>query len=208
MGYVIKCPYYNGDKRRTISCEGCIKFFNDLDKKKTHLLNVCQDNYKSCNYYMQLQAVYDESSKLEDKEAISNMRLRFYNDSKERRIKRLIQYIGIVERNVASNIEIKQREIKKLQGMVKIAVSRESIALMELAAVMYQNGITEIDTGELESFRQNYIFKFEVSPENDRILILKTAERIAENDDRGIAEEISDAGEKETGDSESEKQPI
>ena len=123
MGLIIECPYYISDKRRTISCEGCIRHFTDVEEKKGQLVNVCEKNYKKCKYYSGLQKIYESCN---DSSLETKLRLKdYYLEENRKTIKKLIQRIGIMETNIAHNIETKQREVDKLQQLANGAVYDE-----------------------------------------------------------------------------------
>ncbi|WP_251616128.1 hypothetical protein [Senimuribacter intestinalis] len=159
MGLIIECPYYISDKRRTISCEGCIRCFADTEEKKGQLVNVCEKNYKKCKYYSGLQKVYESCN---DSSLEMQLRLKdYYLEENRKTIKKLIQRIGIMETNIAHNIETKQREVDKLRQELKISSAREFTALSELAAVMYANGIEIVDFNDVEKFLKTHTASFE-----------------------------------------------
>lgn len=176
MGFKIGCPYYQSDKRKTLTCEGRLKYFTDKDKKTGHMRNVCEENFKSCKYYQSLQKVYNECRSLEKTEAELKL-MKFYNAEAKRNLKNLVQQMGIMEKNVAHNIEVKQTEIDKLRQALRISATKEGLALIELAAIMHKNGIEIVDFTEIEQFREKYIAEFEAEDPEARTARLVVKER-------------------------------
>ncbi len=159
MGLVIECPYYISDKRRTISCEGRIRCFADTEEKKGQLVNVCEKNYKKCKYYNDLQKIYESC---DDSSLETQLRLKeLYLEENRKTVKKLIQRIGIMETNIAHNIEVKQKEIGELRKEIRRLSKREICALSELAAVMYANGIETVDFNDVEKFIRTHTANFE-----------------------------------------------
>ena len=178
MGLIIGCPYYISDKRRTVSCEGRIKAFADKERKDGHMRNICEKNYTACKYYKGLQKLYESCSGLTQTEATVKLQ-RYYLEENRKTIKALLQQLGVQEKNVAHNIAIKQAEVEKLQAALKSSKAREGLALLELAAVMHENGIEIVDFGGIEAFRTQYIASFEeADPEGRtaRLVIRKREE--------------------------------
>ncbi len=62
----IKCPFSNQDyyrpERRTIKCEGCIKYFSSREKKEEHFKKYCLDQWKECPYAKKLNEAYEEDA--------------------------------------------------------------------------------------------------------------------------------------------------
>lgn len=159
MGFKIGCPYYQSDKRKTITCEGRLKYFPDREKKTGQMRNVCEGNWKNCKYYQSLQKVYNECKELGKTEAELKL-MKFYYAEAKKNIKHLVQQMGIMEKNVSHNIQVKQTEIDKLRQALKISATKEGIALIELAAIMHKNGIEIVDFSEVTEFREKYMAEF------------------------------------------------
>lgn len=160
MGFKIGCPYFKGEKRKTLTCEGRLKYFMDKEKKVGQMRNVCEENWKSCKYYQSLQKVYDECKVLTKTEADLKL-TKFYYEESKKNLKQLVQQMGIMEKNVAHNIEVKQTEIDKLRQALKISATKEGLALIELAAMMHENGIEIVDFNKVAEFRERFVAEFE-----------------------------------------------
>lgn len=176
MGLIIGCPYYISDKRRSITCEGRLKCFADKERKDGHMKNICEKNYITCKYYKGLQKLYESCSDLSQAEATVKLQ-KYYLDENRKTIKHLIQQLGIQEKNVTHNIAVKQAEIDKLQSALKASKAREGVALLELAAIMHENGIDTVDFGRIEAFQTQYIATFEDADSEGRTARLVVRER-------------------------------
>lgn len=174
MGLMIGCPYYQHDKRKTITCEGRLKYFNDREKKTGHLRNICEKDFKNCKYYRDLQKLYEDCKELDKTEASLKLKS-FQLDENRKTVKHLVQQLGIMEKNVGHNIAIKQGEIDKLRQELNVSHTKEGVALLELAAVMWAHGINEIDFTDVAKFRETYTAEFEtVDADKRRVrLIIK-----------------------------------
>lgn len=176
MGLVIGCPYYISDKRRTITCEGRMKAFADKERKDGHMKNICEKNYATCKYYKSLQKLYESCSDLSKAEATVKLQ-KLYLDENHKTIKTLIQQLGIQEKNVLHNIAVKQAEIDKLQAALKTSRAREGLALLEIAAIMHENGIEIVDFSKIDAFRNRYVVSFEDADTEGRTARLVVRER-------------------------------
>lgn len=182
MGLMIGCPYYQHDKRRTITCEGRLKYFSDKDKKAGHLKNICEKDYKNCKYYQDMQKLYEDCKELSRTEASLKFKS-FQLEENRKTVKHLVQQLGITEKNVGHNIAIKQGEIDKLRKELNVSHTKEGVALLELAAVMWAHGINEIDFTDVTKFRETYTAEFETVDADKRRVRLIIKERKTEGQD-------------------------
>ncbi|MGF6376870.1 hypothetical protein M2140_001948 [Clostridiales Family XIII bacterium PM5-7] len=176
MGLVIKCPYYQSDKRKTITCEGCLKHFSDVEKKKGYLKNICETNYENCSYFKSLKQLYIECESLEPKEKSLKLKS-FYLDSNKKTVKHLIQQIGIMDKNIERNIEVKQNEIAKLRVELTASNARTKYAFIELAAMMYRHNIELINLEDIVEFIKKYDSELVPEKDNPKIVKLVVTER-------------------------------
>ena len=95
MGLMIGCPYYQHDKRRTITCEGRLKYFGDREKKTGHLRNICEKDYRNCKYYCDMQRLYEECKGLDKTEASLKFKS-FQLEENRKTVKHLVQQLGIM----------------------------------------------------------------------------------------------------------------
>lgn len=179
MGLMIGCPYFQHEKRKTITCEGRLKYFNDREKKVNHLRNICEKNYQNCKYYRDMQKLYEDCKGLDKTEASLKLKS-FLLGENRKTIKHLVQQLGIMEKNVGHNIAVKQSEIDKLRQELNISHTKEGIALLELAAVMWMHGIDEIDFTDIAKFRELYTAEFETVDAEKRRVRLKIKNRNTE----------------------------
>lgn len=53
-----KCPYYQSDKRQTITCEDACRRFKSLDDKWTWMDKYCDKAWESCKFAMDMNKAY------------------------------------------------------------------------------------------------------------------------------------------------------
>lgn len=176
MGLMIGCPYFQHEKRKTITCEGRLKYFSEKEKKTGYLKNICEKDYQNCKYYKDLQNLYNECRTLNKTETALRLKS-FYLEENRKTVKHLVQQLGIMERNVAHNIAVKQVEIDNLRRSLDMSDIKEGLALMELAAVMWEHGIESVNLTDIEKFREKYIASFEVADADTRRIKLVVKER-------------------------------
>lgn len=181
MGLVIECPYFQSEKRRTITCEGCLRFFQDLDKKKGYLKNICEKNYENCKYAQKLRQTYLECEKYDAIQKSLKLKA-FYLEENRKAVKYLVQQIGIMDKNIAQNMITKQTEIDKLRAAVKVSDSRSTVALLELQSMMHKHGITEINLADVSEFIEKYETKLVPDKDNPQLARLIVKERETQNE--------------------------
>ena len=67
MSYYIKCPFFMAHKENTITCEGCMHFF-DTKKKHRKQIEKCEEGGTECRYAKRLfecYEIYQDSPDLE-----------------------------------------------------------------------------------------------------------------------------------------------
>ena len=58
-----KCPYFQSEKRQTISCEDIVRRFKSLEAKWSHMDRFCDADYMSCQYAIDLRKAYEKTEK-------------------------------------------------------------------------------------------------------------------------------------------------
>lgn len=100
-----KCPYFQSEKRQTISCEDVVRRFKTLEAKWIHMDRYCDADYMSCPYAIDLQRAYEQEQKGDiralDKEKITAL---------QKEHAKLLSALGRAEKRI-------ERQQKKIDDM-------------------------------------------------------------------------------------------
>ena len=103
-----KCPYFQSEKRQTISCEDVVRRFKTLEAKWIHMDRYCDADYMSCPYAIDLQRAYEQEQKGDiralDKEKITAL---------QKEHAKLLSALGRAEKR----IERQQKKIDELRAV-------------------------------------------------------------------------------------------
>ena len=103
-----KCPYFQSEKRQTISCEDIVRRFKSLEAKWSHMDRFCDADYMSCPFAVDLRKAYEKTEKGDiralDKEKITAL-------GKENA--KLLSALGRAEKRV----ERQQKKIDELRAV-------------------------------------------------------------------------------------------
>lgn len=152
MSYYIKCPFFMAHKENTITCEGCMHFF-DTKKKHRKQIEKCEEGGTECRYAKKLfecYEIYQDSPDLE-------LRLHeVYADEMRNQISTLVWRLAReknnqskLKENYESALEIKTKDINRLTR--QLMLDRKKVAINEktILALMYENNLSMKDIGEL-----------------------------------------------------------
>ena len=103
-----KCPYFQSEKRQTISCEDIVRRFKSLEAKWSHMDRFCDADYMSCQYAIDLRRAYEKTEKGDiralDKEKITAL---------QKEHAKLLSALGRAEKR----IERQQKKIDELRAV-------------------------------------------------------------------------------------------
>lgn len=167
MMYVMTCPYYVSEKKKTVSCEGRIRWFLDAEKKRDYMQRFCCDKWEDCDYAKNLSAIYAETEGLSENEQRIE-RLEYYLMTNRRTVKKLIQRIGMMEKIAKHNGEMYQQDHDRLT-LAKISSNRAIMNLENcIGYLLYKLGESEIDTEDFKKFMADHVVTYKVSDDQTK----------------------------------------
>ncbi|MCU7381028.1 hypothetical protein OBO34_22190 [Clostridiales Family XIII bacterium ASD5510] len=172
MGYYINCPYFQGEKRMTITCEDTMRRFYDPADKKKWIRTYCENDWGKCVHSEGMSRLYAE---LEDSNLSDLLKRARQAEYKERAARRELKNINveygkrIVERDQAererdaarSIAEKKHAQIKRLQSQVEHGQAVCDLQETLTAYVMHQCGLDKIDMQDFAKWCKEYVFAWE-----------------------------------------------
>ena len=103
-----KCPYFQSEKRQTISCEDVVRRFKTLEAKWIHMDRYCDADYMSCPFAIDLRRAYEKTEKGDiralDKEKIEAL---------QKEHAKLLSALGRAEKR----IERQQKKIDEMRAV-------------------------------------------------------------------------------------------
>lgn len=103
-----RCPYFQSEKRLTISCEDVVRRFKTLEAKWSHMDRYCDADYMSCPFAIDLRRAYEKTEKGDiralDKEKITAL---------QKEHAKLLSALGRAEKR----IERQQKKIDELRAV-------------------------------------------------------------------------------------------
>lgn len=196
MGYYVRCPYYlSGQKKptATIVCEDTHRDFGTLEKKNWQLQNICQNDWKSCRYAQELNALYErtEGMNLTRKE---QEHLKHTCEAQKtemvklkKRMKQIAHSLDKKNRDEKAALhlaEVREKEIEKLNNNLFLEKERQRGLLALAGYIAKHTGTDEFRIDQVQMYGKRYdtVAQVEVEPNGNLHVHIVHKEK-GENDD-------------------------
>lgn len=117
------CPYFLGEKRKSITCEDTYRGFNSIEAKNTWMDNYCCSDWESCSHARRLNEAYERLDE-GDVMALKNNEI----DSLKRELKGAVSKVGRVEKQLRKAEQVnKDLECQKKLFFEKYRQAQEKL---------------------------------------------------------------------------------
>lgn len=206
MGLVHVCPYYQSDKRRTISCEERIRWFATAEDKELYIRRHCCDNWGGCDYAASLNRAYNDgdSERCVDKAIITG---------NQKEVKRLLQRVGMLEHDLKSKSE-RILQMEKVSEANHITYERErqrfqrsrkgseaAIETLEkcIGFLLHQLDTDRIVMSQYQNFIDNYEVTYTMTDDLEEAIYTIVEKEGGKHGVEGLAGQVQGSGRKGKG---------